>query len=412
MEEVTNHRRIARPSNVQELQSATACVNVDPSIALHSIQITEQTHPQPPPKRWQGSKGFGVRHINDDVPFSLWDDYNEKFRPASTPEMSYIQEKYQAERITFYEWILAIETHNPPKPIPLTVACMPTRFVPPGQGRVCLYGLAAYSSRRITYPCPGISWDRKESPTKSQMCAVVSAMADLANVRRINFLPAAIVVELVHGDGRAYSPKSLPSIVANRLTTYHYGADSFLSSMRNHTRERVLDPVQYLPGPMLQDTTNYIHEPNWDILSPGMRVSTEYAAYSKVYADAVPSTTSGILLRKDTTCYMTVANHTFLNSQEVFHPTPSGDKIGDIVDRYPERNIAMVQLTPANYPQCINQTYFQAQAPRRLAETTDMIPGSWFEVDGMSTGMLSFLYCAKSLEKPARPPGHPDIPVY
>lgn len=37
-----------------------------------------------------------------------------------------------------------------------------------------------------------------------------------------------------------------------------------------------------------------------------------------------------------------------------------------------------------------------------------MVPGSWFEVDGMSTGLLSLLYCGRSME---RPPGHPPIPV-
>lgn len=154
-------------------------------------------------------------------------------------------------------------------------------------------------------------------------------------------------------------------------------------------------------SPLPQDHTDYINEPNWDILSPGMRVSTR--AY-----EAVLSTTSGIILRKGGDRYATFANHGFTNAQEVSHPAPSGQKIGDIVDRYPELDIAMVRLTPANSDRYTKMAYFQAKAPRRLAEVRDMAPGRWFEVDGISTGLLSLLYCGRSME---RPPGHPPIPV-
>ena len=423
------HQRTSRHSSVQELQSAPAYVDVYPTIASLPIIVTNQSgssqlhppnHAHPPQspfsRRWQGPKGFGVRHVNDDIPFSLWDEHAERLRPASKTEMLHIMERYNAKRVTFYEWMLVVETLNPPKPIPLTVAGMPVRFVPPGQDHVNLYGLAPYSSRRVPDPCAQVNWSRKESPSKGQMCAVISAISQLAHIRRVNFLPAAIVVELKYGDGKEYLPKSLPSVVANRLTTYHHDAESFLSSMRDHTRERILNPSQYLPGPPIgplpQDATNYINEPDWGILSPGMRVSTGCAADSGFCADAVLSTTSGILLRKGATCYVTVANRGFPDTQEVFHPAPYGDKIGDIENRYPELDIAMVRLTPANSGRYTNRTYFQAKAPRRLAETVDMAPGSWCEVDGMSTGMLSLLYSGRAMEEPVKPPGHPPIPVH
>lgn len=60
--------------------------------------------------------------------------------------MSYILEKHQAQRAIFYEYILVIETTNPPTPILLTVACTLARFVSPGNGNVCLYGLTPYGS--------------------------------------------------------------------------------------------------------------------------------------------------------------------------------------------------------------------------------------------------------------------------
>lgn len=68
----------------------------------------------------------------------------------------------------------------------------------------------------------------------------------------------------------------------------------------------------------------------------------------------------------------------------------------------------MVQLTPANSDRYTNREYFQAEAPTRLAEARDLVPGRWFEVDGMSTGLLPLLYCGRSMERPSR---HPPIPV-
>ena len=95
----------------------------------------------------------------------------------------------------------------------------------------------------------------------------------------------------------------------------------------------------------------------------------------------------------------------------MFRPAIDGDKVGEIVDRYPELDIAMVQLAPAHSSHFSNQTYFQAEPPKQLAKTSNLVRGTWFEVDGMSTGMLSLQYLDDSLERPVRPSGHPEIPV-
>lgn len=207
--------------------------------------------------------------------------------------MPYIGERYNAERVIFYECTL-VETSNPPKPIPLTIAGMPARFVPPGDcGYVDLYGLAPYCNRRIADPCLNVTWSKKETPTKKQMCAVISAVSQLAHIQRVNFLPAAIVVELEYWDGKEYSRKSWPGTVANRATTYHHGTESFLTSVMNHACERILDPTGYFSGSLPQDVTDYINEPNWGILSPGVRVST------RACAEAALSTTPGIILKRE-----------------------------------------------------------------------------------------------------------------
>lgn len=190
-----------------------------------------------------------------------------------------------------------------------------------------------------------------QTPKTSQMADVISLLTQLVNIKRVNFWPTSIVVELVYGDGHVYSNRSLPAVVAGLTTTYHHESVPFFSTMKDHRRERLLDPGRYLPGPTIgplpQDGTNYLREPSWRILSPGVRLPTGSATSSGTYADAVQSTTCGILLRKGTSKRVSVANHGVLASNDVFHPAADGDKIGEIVNRYPELDNALVQLTPA-----------------------------------------------------------------
>lgn len=183
---------------------------------------------------------------------------------------------------------------------------------------------------------------------------------------------------------------------------------------RVQERSYLLDPRQYLPGrsigPLPQDGTNSLREPSWGVLCPGVRVSTGSATDSG-YANAVQSSTCGVLLRKGAARHVSVANHGFFAASEVFHPANNGDKIGNIVDRYLELDLAMVQLSPDNSGRFSNETYFQAEPPKRLEKRSDLVLGSWFEVDGMSTGLISFQLAAKTFQKPKRPPGHPEITV-
>jgi predicted secreted protein len=55
------------------------------------------------------------------------------------------------------------------------------------------------------------------------------------------------------------------------------------------------------------------------------------------------------------------ANHGFLVLSQVFHPATQADEIGDVVDRYPELDIAMVRFTPANLTRFSNRVYLQAE---------------------------------------------------
>lgn len=81
------------------------------------------------------------------------------------------------------------------------------------------------------------------------MVSVIEALQAVANVRRVKFLPAMTVVELVHGDGREYPIRSLPGIVASVTTTYHHQSRPFFDHMKNHKRERFFDPAPLPPWP-------------------------------------------------------------------------------------------------------------------------------------------------------------------
>ncbi|KFY21184.1 hypothetical protein V491_03097 [Pseudogymnoascus sp. VKM F-3775] len=425
------HGKLARQSTpVEALQSSLTFMDPDKDPALSQLQSRDQrqrdishAHPEAfyahidPQPRWSGPRGFGARHIHDDIPFSLWSEENQNYRHATSHELAYILDRYHAAKVEWYEYILVLQTSNPPNPVPLTVACTPVIFVPIGQEGLDIAGRAPYFNYRLADPCPNLRLPRSQRPEKSQMHEVVSALLQIAEVQRVNFCPASIIVELVYGDGRLYERGSLPYYVAGFPTTYHHDPIPFFQSMGSHTRERLLDPSLYLPGhiigPLPQDCSNYLRDPNWGAINPGVRLSTGPVTSSGAEAEASQSTTCGVLLRQGSLMFVTVANHGFLanDSGEVFHPVADGDIIGNIVKRYPELDIAMVQLTPANSNRFTNKTYFQAEPPRRLAEQRELFRGTWFEVDGMSTGLLSFQYWADSMERPRRPPGHPPIPV-
>jgi hypothetical protein len=83
--------------------------------------------------------GFGARHINDHAPFSLWNEEKQDFRTPTAQERRFIAKTYNVERLELHDYLMVIETSNPPKPVPLTVACIPAIFVPPiscAQGRL------------------------------------------------------------------------------------------------------------------------------------------------------------------------------------------------------------------------------------------------------------------------------------
>lgn len=74
---------------------------------------------------------------------------------------------------------------------------------------------------------------------------------------------------------------------------------------------------------------------------------------------------------------VTVANHGFLISNEVYHPTQEdGVRIGDVVYSRPELNVAFMRLRPSEFHKFTNNVYFQAEKPTRLVLQDEMVAGS------------------------------------
>jgi hypothetical protein len=368
------------------------------------------SHAHPEPKRWENAGDWGARHINDKAPFNLWDTKNRKYRSPKGKELEWLRDNFGDCQFGSSGWYLWIETANPPQPVPLTVGCMPVMFIGIGEEHWEPIPRSPYPNPRVPDPCPALQWPIMTFPTKEQNTALLIALQSMANVREIIYMPHWTIVELEYGDGRIYEPKSLPGTVAGRTTLYHHAEARFYKSMKNMTRARRVDPAQHPPiniGPMPQDGQNYLRHSSH--LSPGCRIECGFGIPGSNFEGMNAATSAGVKLRRfDGQEVLTVSHHGFLTSQEVYHPFADEDKIGDVIDARPELDIALVELTPTASEKFTNTCYFQAETPRVLLEGSEIKQGSWSEVDGMSSGLVSLLTYGRRFLKPKRPAGHPE----
>jgi hypothetical protein len=359
--------------------------------------------------------GFGSRHVEDTAPFSLWDQKTKDFRSPTKVETGWIFDRYSARGITILWPILIIETEHPPSPLPLTVACVAALFVPPpdppeGENRFpSAYGPSflqvntSFASPRVPDPISHYKLEPWKIPSRQQQEHVLEVLSPMMNIKRLNFTWPYIIVEL-HTDDRAYGRYSLPGRVAGCTTLYHQSELSYWQDIKNQPRARFIDPQSGI-----HDTTNYLSESSSGSLSPGVGVSAGPST-DQDQADISRSTTAGVLLRNpDGRVRLTVANQGFIESDEVFHPTTHGLRIGEISERRPAQDIALVNLYPSISFQ--NHHYFEAQPPRRLFRSDELEhskTGTWFSVDGISTGLLFLFLRGISLYEGRRPSSDPS----
>ncbi|RPB21875.1 hypothetical protein L211DRAFT_409056 [Terfezia boudieri ATCC MYA-4762] len=150
---------------------------------------------------WHRNNGYGSHHMLDDAPFSLWDPEIYDFRSPSHLETQWIINRFHATAVT-YSWPeMVIETHFPPSPISLTVASVAALFVPPGFKLRRLSVSSNIANPRIPDPVPQIRLGRWVLPSQAQQKVIYTALAAIASVRVINYIPPTIYVKLDATDG-------------------------------------------------------------------------------------------------------------------------------------------------------------------------------------------------------------------
>jgi len=389
--------RVGRHSHAHPTQSNQA----------NTPQPAMSNSPQQPTKgMWHRNNGYGSRHTLDDAPFSLWEPEIHDFRSPSHLETQWIINRFHATAVT-YSWPeMIIETPSPPNPISLTVASVAALFVPPGFKPRHPIVSSNIANPRIPDPVPQIRLGRWVLPTQAQQKLIYTALAAMASVTAINYIPPTIYVELDATDGRTYAQHSLPGRVGGLSTMYHHSRSVTFLNLNSQARKRLLDP-----GRSVQDRTNYYVE--WKCLCPGVRLESAPMSTREGYRTLTMATTAGILVKAISNTdapRLTVANHGFLGTNDVFHPTAEGVHIGEITERFEALDVAIVQLYPSI--SFSNLQYFEAEAPRRLlrSDAVSARVGSWCSLDSMSSGLV-FAKITGVRNKPAVRPSGVVIPT-
>lgn len=349
---------------------------------------------------WVTNNGYGARHASDPAPFSLWDDLVHDFRSPTPEERKWIVDAFRAESVT-YSWPdIIIETRYPPNPIPLTVACVASTFIPAGSNWPYLATNTDYSNPRLTDPLfSHIQLPKWGRPSEEQREAVLQAMSKFVTVQAINYIAPIIIVEIAMDDGRSYSNRSLPGRVGGLLTVYHHSHTPFWP-LACQSRERCITPGT------VQDTTNYFLT-DLQTLCPGVRVECGVTCRDGDDLDTTMASTAGVELRNTDSgdIRLTVSNHRFINSDEVYHPSSrnGGVCIGHIDERFEALDVALVKPYPSTT--FTNGEYFQAQPPNRLLRSTDIQNHTWCCADGMASGAVFLRVAGVKDRSPPRPPG-------
>ncbi|GAD91495.1 hypothetical protein MGYG_06716 [Paecilomyces variotii No. 5] len=200
---------VPRPDNIQGF-------NLDRK--LHE----QGPNPYSPKRSWVSNNGYGSRYASDVAPFTLWDSSLGDFRLPTPFENTWIQSTFRAVSVT-YSWPeIIIETPAPPTPVPLTVACVASVFVPVGQQITYLSTDTDYSNPRMPDPVPKhLHFHKWERASREQYEAVFQGPGKLLSIQAVNFIPPLMVVEIRTGDGVTYERRSLPGRVGGRTTLYH-----------------------------------------------------------------------------------------------------------------------------------------------------------------------------------------------
>lgn len=330
--------------------------------------------------------GFGNRHRHDDAPFTLWNDEENTFRDPTREELLWIRRRFVAISIDLAFPHMCIRTLDPPNPIPCTVAAVLVRFAPPDVNieltpTVNFYPYGDKDRDVLTSKLPTFSF-----PDPEVCVTIIRKLALEVKMRAIHFLPPLIIVEVA--GNKVYERYSLPGRAGEITIVYHVSATPYWSGNMQLSYSRLLEPSDLVP-----DNSDYLYaDPK--ILSPGVCLASASLDSASLLTSTWRTTTAGIMLQRGYDRLITVANDGFRHSEEVYHSTPLGRRVGQIVERLPEIDIALLSLDPSI--SFSNARYFQAPAPLRMIPHEQIKIGDNFELDGISTGRLDLVAVGKS----------------
>lgn len=297
-----------------------------------------------------------------------------------------------------------IRTDQPPTDIPLTIGGALVRFVPEDMflPNLPVDSLKPYpNSQRgdlLSSPLPLYSIPRH------QECHEIIKLLELeVDIRAIHFLPPQIIVELDMTSAKKYDRHSLPSRAGGISIQYHEANESFWKGLSQIGYERLITPTD-----TVVDDSDYLFS-NHHNISPGVCLASSFVMEGGLPTSRWFCTSGGLLLQKGNKRCLSVANHGFPDSSEVYHPRPTGRGIGQITDRFPAWDLAFAQLDPSI--SFSNDQYFAAPKPSRLICVEEIKAADWFEVDGYSTGRLDMCARGRSYVRPNMPEGVQPVPI-
>jgi hypothetical protein len=305
----------------------------------------------------------------DPMKFSLYDATKDEYLVPTDLQINDLRDAFPSAVDFRFQWpLIIVRCSEPPEQVPLTVAGVPALFLPandpyelipgtPGHPRV-----ADYLAEKPYNPHIETQFDfcqRVLATLRSRKLSPLSASLYLGT----------LVVELEYD----IPPSSLPGRLGGVVPYYCNGKSAWKN--RDIRQSRLITPMH---GTV--DASNYSSTG----ITPGVRVcGIGYAG------------TSGLLLRNRLTAErrLMVANHIFRDTDDVYHPTTSPENhIGKVTHRYPNLDIALVQLD--GHVTYNNDTYFDAPMPKKLMTRHYRgTPGQeWFFVDSPFTGLVPFLW--------------------
>ncbi|PVH89556.1 hypothetical protein DL98DRAFT_579347 [Cadophora sp. DSE1049] len=358
---------------------------------LSTNSSASHTHLPRSEPTWLSKGGHGSRHTLDHFTFSLWDAEQHTYRPIKKDELLSIKHEYAAYNVRYFPPFVIVATSTPPSCLPLTIGCAPALFISPetddsGWNPLLVDGNTNYVNPRVPDPAPENNRSPWTRPKLEEIRLLWTKLSQFANLKRMNFAYPYLLVEL-REDGRQYDAKSLPGKVGGWLTTYHHHGE--YREKKCLARDRDL-----APSSSPEDNTNYLTSRRK--LNPGVRVEGNRMA-----------TSCGVLIRKGSQIRLTGANHGFLDTEQVWHPNKDGFLIGTIQERYPEEDWSLI-MHIRNLP-FTNSEYFAAEAPTYLLAGDDCGDG-WYEVDGMSTGVVQMMCIGVSASLSEILPEYASVP--